>query len=318
MTETVLVSTWEDGLFVLEAETRRHELAGQSVCALTSDGQGGALAIVDQHTLSRRSPDGSWSTIAHWPSAALSCSVAAGDRIFVGTDDARVLLAGPDGKIEPLPGFDSAPGRESWFAGTAIVDGKTVGPPLGVRSISATRDGSLVLANVHVGGIPRSTDGGQTWQPTIDLHSDIHEVRVHPTRPGRVAAAGAVGLCTSRDAGVTWQVETAGLHGHYCSAVAFVGDDVLVAASEDHFAPEGALYRRSLSDPTSGLQKVQSGLPRWCSGIIDTHCIAAHGVHAAAADCGGSVYGSDDAGRNWFRRADGLPKPSSVLIVPSS
>jgi hypothetical protein len=39
-------------------------------------------------------------------------------------------------------------------------------------------------------GVPRSTDGGATCQPTIDVDSDVHEVRAHPKRPGVVMAAG--------------------------------------------------------------------------------------------------------------------------------
>jgi hypothetical protein len=106
-----------------------------------------------------------------------------------------------------------------------VIDGQRVGPPLGIRSIAATADGAVLLANVHVGGVPRSTDGGATWQPTIAIDSDVHEVRAHPHRPGVVMAAAAIGLCTSRDGGVTWNVEQEGLHAAYCSAVAFAGDD---------------------------------------------------------------------------------------------
>ena len=48
-TRTVLVATWGDGLFVITGENRHHELAGQPVSALASDGHGGALAIVSGH-----------------------------------------------------------------------------------------------------------------------------------------------------------------------------------------------------------------------------------------------------------------------------
>ena len=153
------------------------------------------------------------------------------DVIYVGTDDARVLRIDADGALEPLRGFDATAGRDTWYAGSAIINGQRVGPPLGIRSITATPDGAVLLANVHVGGVPRSTDGGATWQPTIDVDSDVHEVRAHPNRPGVVMAAAAIGLCTSRDGGLTWNVEQEGLHASYCSAVAFAGDDVLVSAS---------------------------------------------------------------------------------------
>jgi hypothetical protein len=55
-------------------------------------------------------------------------------------------------------------------------------------------------------------DGGRTWQPTIDINSDVHEVRAHQADPDIVVAASAIGLCISRDAGATWTIERDGLH----------------------------------------------------------------------------------------------------------
>jgi hypothetical protein len=242
-TPTVLVATWGDGLFVVRGETSAQELVHQSVRALGPGGHGGALAIVNGRSLRRRAPDGVWSTIAT-TEFALACCVAVGEVIYVGTDDARVLRVDAKGELEQLRGFDEVAGRDTWHAGSAVINGQRIGPPLGIRSITATPDGAVLLANVHVGGVPRSTDGGATWQPTIDVDSDVHEVRAHPTRPSVVMAAAAIGLCASRDSGLTWDVEQDGLHASYCSAVAFAGDDVLVSASLDHFAAQGAIYRR--------------------------------------------------------------------------
>jgi hypothetical protein len=312
-TPTVLVATWRDGLFVGGGETPGHELGDQSVRALVPDGHGGALAIVNGRSLRRRSPSGVWSTIAttEWD---LACCVAVGDIIYVGTDDARVLRVGANGELEPLRGFDVVAGRETWYAGSAVINGQRVGPPLGIRSMTASSDGGLLLANVHVGGVPRSTDGGATWQPTIDVDSDVHEVRAHPNRPGVVIAAAAIGLCTSRDGGVTWTVEREGLHAPHCSAVAFAGNDILVSASVDPFAMQGAIYRRPV-DGHGPLVAIAGGLPAWMDGIVDTGCIAAHASAVAIADRKGNVYVSADTGRSWSRQVDGLPAPSSVLIA---
>jgi hypothetical protein len=149
-TPTVLVATWRNGLFVVGGEIRGHELDDQSVRTLAPDGHGGALAIVNGRSLRRRSPGGVWSTIAttEWD---LACCVAVGDIIYVGTDDARVLRVGANGELEPLRGFDAVAGRETWYAGSAVINGQRFGPPLGIRSITASPDGAL-LANVHVGG----------------------------------------------------------------------------------------------------------------------------------------------------------------------
>jgi hypothetical protein len=310
---TVLVATWSDGLFVVAGETPEQELGNQSVRALTPDGHGGALAVVNGRSLCRRTPDGVWSTIAI-TELDLACCVPAGDVIYVGTDDARILRVGADGALEQLRGFDAVAGRETWYAGSAVINGQRVGPPLGIRSITATADGAVLLANVHVGGIPRTTDGGATWKPTINVDSDVHEVRANPNRPGVVMAAAAIGLCTSRDGGMTWDVEQEGMHASYCSAVAFLGDDVLVCASVDHFAAQAAIYRRRV-DGHDSLVAIGGGLPAWIDGIADTGCIATCGSAAALADRKGNLYVSADTGRSWSRRAGGLPPPSSVLIA---
>ncbi len=310
---TILVATWDDGLFAVNGDERTQEIAGQRVRGLAGDGRGGTLAVVGGSSLRRRAPSGEWVTLAT-SEFELSCCMAVGEAVYVGTDDARMLrLSGGSAVLEPLEGFDHVAGRETWFAGSAIVNGQRVGPPLGIRSVAANADGSVLFANVHVGGIPRSLDGGRSWQPTIDIHSDVHEVCAHPTDPGIVAAAAAVGLCISWDAGETWTIEREGLHAPHCSAVAFVGDDVLVSASIDPFVAEGRVYRRPLR-PDGRLEGVEGGLPVWTEGKVDTSCIAVKGSAVAMADWGGNLYVSDDFGRSWACRCTGMPAPSGVLI----
>lgn len=204
-------------------------------------------------------------------------------------------------------------GRDTWYAGSAVIDGRLVGPPLGIRSMAVTCDNAALLANVHVGGIPRSTDGGTTWQPTIDIDSDVHQVCAHPTRPELVIAAAAGGLCVSWDRGESWSIGSEGLHGQYCSAVAFVGDVIFVAASTDHFASRGAIYRKLL-DRDGPMLPMDGGLPRWLDGIADTGNIAANGSKVAVVDRGGNLYLSVDAGATWSRVADGLPAASGLFL----
>jgi hypothetical protein len=310
---TILVGTWGDGLFAVSGDERRQEIANQPVRGLAPDGHGGALAVVGGHSLWRRIPSDDWATVAT-SEFDLSCCMAVRDTIYVGTNDARMLrLAHESSVLEPIDGFDKVVGRDTWFAGSAIVNGQRVGPPLGVRSVAANSNGSILFANVHVGGIPRSIDGGRTWRPTIDIHSDVHEVRAHPTNPKVVAAASAIGLCISRDAGKTWMIERDGLHAAHCSAVAFSGEDVLVSASTGPFAAEGKIYRRSLR-PDGHIVAVEDGLPMWMNGIADTGCIATNGSTIAVVDRGGTLYLSTELGVAWSRSSSELPTPSSVLV----
>jgi hypothetical protein len=313
---TLLAATWRDGLFVDSGESIHRELADQPVRCLASDGKGGALAIVGGRSIRRRTADGIWSTIATAESEC-SCCVAVGEAIYVGTDEATVLRVGSSGILEQLAGFDRVADRHKWHAGTALVDGRLVGPPLGIRSITATCDGAVLLANVHVGGIPRSTDQGATWRPTIEIDADVHQVCAHPTRPDLVIAAAGAGLCVSRDAGASWTIEQEGLHAAHCSAVAFTGDDILVSASEDPFAARGAIYRRSIDGP-GPLRPIGAGLPRWIDGRADTGCIAAHAATVAVVDGAGHLFISKDTGRTWSCAGDRIPTPSSLLVLSAN
>lgn len=207
----VLVATWGDGLFAMTDNALHQEWPGQSVRGLARDGSGNALAIVGK-SLCQRTPEGAWHTIAK-SEPEPACCVAVGAQIYVGMNDAaQVLRVCEDGSLERLAGFDHVAGQDQWYAGAALIDGRLIGPPLGIRSMTATCDGKALFANVHVGGIPRSIDGGVTWQPTIEVDSDVHQVCAHPTRPEIVAAATAIGLAMSLDGGATWTIERDGLH----------------------------------------------------------------------------------------------------------
>ncbi len=311
-TPSILVATWDTGLFKVTRRTVDQEVAGQSVRSLVADGHGGVLAIVGGHSLCRRSSNGEWTEIAK-SAFDLACCVPVGNAVFAGTDDAHVLRIDPSGAEQCLTGFDAVAGRDSWYAGAAVVDDKLMGPPLGIRSMAATCDGAALMANVHVGGIPRSTDHGLTWRPTIDIDSDVHQVCAHPTRPEIVAAASAVGLCISRDGGATWTIEQRGLHAHHCSAVAIGRNDIFVSASTDPFAAQGAVYRRPI-DSNGPLQRVGGGLPKWTDGNVDTDCITTRDAMVAVVDWSGRLYLSNDDGASWSSRADGPAGPSGLQI----
>src|SRR5205085_4798127 len=107
------------------------------------------------------------------------------------------------GGNEPVPSFDEVEGRDAWH--------QPHGGPPAVRTSVADNEGRLYV-NVHVGGIVRSDDDGRSWQPTIDIDNDVHQVATVPSQPGRIVAATARGLATSDDYGKTWRILDDGLH----------------------------------------------------------------------------------------------------------
>jgi hypothetical protein len=290
---SVLVGT-VDGLIV----DGRHEITGERVRWLAR-GTGTWWAVAGK-TLVRGGGD-EWYQIASVE--GLTCVAPVDGAAVAGTAGAHLLRVST-GELEPLLSFDDMPGRDEWHA---------VGSrePY-VRSLTTTAD-NVLLANVHVGGIPRSTDGGATWEPTIDVDADVHQVCAHPERSDLVLAAAAVGVCRSDDGGATWTVQTDGLHATYCRAVALAGDVMFVSASTGPSTEQGALYRRAI-DTDGPFERCTDGLPEWQPHNIDTGCLDTDGTHVAFGGADGVVYGSDDAGRTWRVLSEGLPTVTAVAI----
>jgi BNR/Asp-box repeat. len=240
-----------------------------------------------------------WTEMAQ--ASGILCAVDAPGGLIIGTEGAHLLRLGPDG-FETLDGFDRLAGRGEWYTPWG-------GPPE-VRSLACTTD-NVLLANVHVGGIARSDDGGRSWSPTIDIHDDIHQVRSVWGRDDLVVAAAAVGLIVSEDTGFTWRPHTRGLHATYCRAVAVPDQAILISASEGPRGKQSAIYRTNIH-ATERFDRVTD----WIDGNVDSHALDGLGDHAAFGTPTGDVYESTDAGATWIRTRSGLPPVTSLTIVP--
>jgi hypothetical protein len=299
---SILVAT-SDGYHIFTSSGQHlTALEGRALGTLAPGPGDTWLAIVDRREVWQHAADGTWSALAT-SDVELSSLLTVAGVVFAGTYDARLLRLDGD-RLEPVDAFDHISNRDEWHQ---------VGPALNVRSMAATCDEKVVLANVHVGGIQRSTDLGASWQPTLPVDHDVHEVRAHPSLPDVAMAAAAVGLCVSDDAGATWSVVDDGLPSTYARAVAFIDDDVLLSISDGPRATWGAIYRRPLSG--GPLERVDEGLDDHLQGNVDTRCLAVGKGHAALADGAGSVWVSETGIKGWERVAQGLPYVSAVAIA---
>lgn len=304
MMAAVLVATSGGCRVFAESGETATELAGRQVSFLAREMGDCCLAIVDGREIWRRDPGGGWSQIGKAEIPLQSLASLNGVVLAGGLNEAAMLQVGDRGEMERLRGFDATPGREEWFAG---------GPPLGVRSLTVTSDGAAILAAVHVGGIPRSVDGGASWTPTIPVMFDVHEVCAHPSWPGFVAAACAVGLCLSNDAGATWGLFAEGLDVPYSLAVAVLADEVLFSIQDGPFAGRSQIWR--WRNGAERVELVRDGLPEWLDGKVDTGHIAAGGGRAAVVDGGGSLWHSGTGSTGWERIAADLGYAFGVAIV---
>ena len=308
---TVLFVGTSQGLFALAGGDPRPDprpdpsFGPREVSALAVR-DGGVWAVAERRVIARRDPEGPWVDVARSDAFDLACLAPTSHGVLAGTEGAYLLrLVGDDGVLAPLEAFETVGGRGTWFTPWG-------GPPA-VRSIAQDLAGRL-HANVHVGGIPRSVDAGASWEPTIDIDADVHQVVAHPTEPDVVLAAGAVGLAVSVDGGSSWRIEREGLHATYARAVAVAGDRVLLSVSNGPRGGRAAIYRTAL-EPGSTFERCTEGLPEWFDGNIDSGWLDARGSEVAFGTGAGEVFVSDDAGESWTRAATGLPSIRAVRLV---
>jgi hypothetical protein len=257
-------------------------------------------AIVDRSEV-WHAPEDDWRLVATLEGHEAMC-VAMTDALHVGSSDARLFRL-TDGMLEPVVAFDDAAGRSEWYTPWG-------GPPA-TRSISEWGDD--VYVNVHVGGILHTDDHGRTWNPTIDIDADVHQVA---TAEGIVLAACAGGLATSVDRGTTWTMRTEGLDAPYSRAVVVCGDTVLVSASNGPRGGHAGVYRGDLR--AGAFERCAARLPESFDDNIDTFCLDAlnDGSFAAFGTSDGRLFGSDDAGSTWHELASDLPSVQHVLVLP--
>ncbi len=296
----IFVAT-EDGLHPFDERGRRGEVQhlGRSVTTIAR-ARTDMWAILDGsetwHAVGTE-----WRHVADLDGVRATCLVSIDGDAFVGSTDARLFRV-DDETLIPVAGFDEAQGRATWYTPWG-------GPP-DTRSIANWDDD--IYVNVHVGGILRSDDRGQTWTPTIDMDADVHQVT---TAEGLVLAACAGGLAASADRGAAWSLRTEGLEARYSRAVAVCGETVLVSASDGPGGGRAAVYRADLAG--GAFERCLAG-PGWFGGNIDSYFLDAlpEDSFAAFGTSDGRVYASTDAGSTWEIAASGLPRVQRVLVMP--
>ena len=300
MQQKVLVGT-TDGLHELN-HGRPIRVAGREVTAL-ANGDSGWWAIIDGREVWSARSDKAWTRVTSVEALRANCLLPTASELLVGTSEAHLFALRRE-TLEPISSFDETPERESWYT--------PWGSPPDVRSMSADSSGTIYV-NVHVGGVVRSADGGRSWEPTIDIHADVHQVLFDPGS-GLILAASARGLALSNDGGKSWQFNTEGLHGTYLRAVAISDNTVLVSASTGPRTDRAAVYRRSL-DGAQPFELCRQGLPEWFPDNIDTLCLSASDSCVAFGTSEGSVFLSWDQGQSWTTAVEGIPPVRCVALA---
>jgi len=250
----------------------------------------------------RRSVDGgrTWTDCKLPDPAVFSLAVSAADgAVYAGTEPSRLFRSDDGGESwSELDALLELPSQPSWSF-----------PPRPwtshVRWIAPSpHDPGLLLVGIELGGLMRSSDGGQSWQDhRPGAQRDVHSLAWHPHTPGRAYEAGGGGAAFSTDAGENWQPADEGLDRHYSWSVTVDPSDPdcwYVSASTGPYAahgrgdPQARIYRRRDGEPWRPLA---GGLPEPLSAM--PYALVATDGRLVAGLADGQLWESPDRGDSW-------------------
>ena len=240
-------------------------------------------------------------------------------RVFAGTEPAHLFVTDNLGvDWTEIPSLRSVPSVPKWSFPAP--------PHIGhVKHINFDpENAATIYASVEVGGLLRSTDGGNRWEEFPSLYEDVHRLMIHPSNPKFLYGVTGRGLYVSPDAGATWQQWTRREDeiGGYPDGFAFRPSDAkVILMTAAHDAPgtwrtthcAGARISRS-KDGGRSWEILRNGLPDRLQASIEAFCLEEAGDSTAvfAATTSGDIFCSNDLGDSWQKIISGLPPISKA------
>ena len=214
---------------------------------------------------------------------------------------------------EPSRLFRSDDGGESWRELDALLELASRPtwsfPPRPwtshVRWIAPNpHDADLLLVGIELGGLMRSTDGGETWQDhRPGAQPDVHSLAWHPRAEGartRRAAAAPRGATTPATRGSPPTTAATATTRGRSPSIPTIPDCWYVSASTGPFAahggrdPQAQIYRRRGGEPW---QALEGGLPEPLPAMPYALLAMDGRLFAGLAD--GQLWESGDRGDTW-------------------
>ena len=228
-----------------------------------------------------------------------SLAVSAADgAVYAGTEPSALYRSDDRGETwRALDALLDLPSRPTWSF-----------PPRPwtshVRWIAPSpHDADLLLVGIELGGLMRSSDGGETWQDhRPGAQPDVHSLAWHPRVEGRAYEAGGGGAAFSEDEGETWRPADEGRDRHYTWSVVVDPDDPdlwYVSASTGPFAahgrgdPQARIYARRDDE----WRALAGGLPEPIPAMPYALVAVEGRLFAGLAD--GQIWESTDRGETW-------------------
>ncbi len=330
LSNEVLVGTREGVVTIARAgsewKVAHRAITDKHISAIIKEPESGLIFAGAFHGSVQVSPDDgkTWETRAGGMTQDNVYSLAAKRingrmRVFAGTEPAHLFVSDDLGcNWAEIPSLRSVPSVPKWSFPAP--------PHIGhVKHINFDPENSrTIYASVEVGGLLRSTDGGNRWEEFPSLYEDVHRLMIHPSNPKFLYGVTGRGLYISADAGATWEQWTRREDeiGGYPDGFVFRPSDpksILMTAAHDapgtwrtsHFA--GARISRS-KDGGRNWEILRNGLPDRLQASIEAFCLEEAGDSTAvfAATTSGEIFCSSDMGDSWEKIITGLPPISKA------
>jgi transposase len=173
-----------------------------------------------------------------------------------------------------------------------------------VRAIALSHtDPDLIVAGIELGGIVRSTDGGESWQDQRPgAYADCHSLAAHSRAPNLLYEAAGGGFAESKNFGESWSTSDEGLGHRYVWGLAIDRDNpelVYVSAAQGPSRAHGSgfsdavIYRRSGEDQWKAVLESLAEFPY----ALASDPATPGALYAGLGD--GTILRSPDKGENW-------------------
>lgn len=249
--------------------------------------------------------------------------------LFAGVEEAGLFVSRDRGESwSDLSSLTRQPGRAKWFPGNGGLCLHTI--------LIDPKNPDRMWVGISAVGVFRTDDGGKSWRnqnkglPTLPTGSDepdsaacVHKMVFDPTDSNTIYMQYHGGVFKSTAGGDDWRPIEEGLPGNFGFPMVITRQgDLFVAplqADEHRFFPGGkaAIYRSR--DRGGSWQATSRGLPSdpYYAGVLrDAMAVdplAPAGVYFGTTM--GDVFGSTDAGENWFQLPGKLPRVHTVKTV---
>ncbi|MEE8518916.1 MAG: hypothetical protein V3S98_07310 [Dehalococcoidia bacterium] len=233
-------------------------------------------------------------------------------RIFAGTEPAKLFVSEDLGQTWTEKPSLAAQKNDNWMFPA---------PPhiAHLKHINfAPNDPNTIFGSIEVGGLLKSTDGGETWAEIPGMYADVHRTAIDPTDPNHVYVTGGAGLWVTEDGGESWAnaEPRESVNGGYADQLVLKPSDptYMVMAAGAKSPPAW----REEKTARSRITRTRDSGTSWehlTNGISDdmTHAVEAMALEEAgstvqvfAANTGGTVLWSEDGGDSWQVAVSGL------------